>query len=280
MITSVSIKAKTLDECYFQLLEQTYKYGRVNNINEGSFKGHNRIELDCVNAFIEYPSTRPLAPIFPSDMTPVTTDEKIEEYFVNYLMDSNLSDNEHYKYATWITGGRYNPPVLDIIIDKGKDGERPYGIPKSLVNDKNIIYPYFNAYIAPPNQLEWIINHYNTVGLYNNHCCVKIGYPESILAYSRSYTNETDRPSSPCLTIIDTKIVKDGDKNKLLLFVNFRSNDLYSAFPENIGGIILLGEYICGMLNEKVELGGLFYTSLKCHCYDFQIDFVKKRLNI
>ena len=267
MIKPVYITAKNLDDCYFQLLSQLHNNGRENYIDEGSFKGHVRLEFDNISAYIEHPSTRPLSPVFPENMTPITNDNDIEDYFVNYLMNGELSNEEHYKYATWIVGGEYNMPKCaisspDINIESEKD------------NINRMIT------INVPNQLEWIINHYNKKGFHNNHCCIKIGYPESCLAYDQPYENENERNTSPCMVMLDTKIIKNDDEYKLLLSTYFRSNDLYSGFPVNMGGIILLGEYVCEMLNCEISLGGLFYNSLKCHCYDFELEMVKTRLNI
>ena len=240
---SVFVSEKTLDGAWFKLLYEIRRNGRINKITSGSYEGITRLEFDYAAGTIEFPTTRPLAPIMPEGVPPVTTDEDIEKYFTNYIMDGhNLAGNEHYRYATFITGGYYVLP----------DGT--------------------NQMMKVPNQVDWIINHYKDKGHGNNHCYITVGYPESSFAYDQPYKDETERQTSPCLRGIDTHI-KDG---KLHMSVVFRSWDLYGAFPENMGGITMLMEYMAAELG--IEPGPLSFASLKLHCYDFQIEAVKARL--
>lgn len=242
---SVFVNEKTIDGAWFKLLYEIYHHGRINKITDGSYAGITRLEFDYAAGTIEYPTKRPLAPIVPPGVPPVTTDGDIEKYFTDYIMDGhNLADNEHYRYSTFITGGDYKLP------------------------DNT------NRIMTVPNQVEWIINHYKEKGPGNNHCYITVGYPESSFAYDQPYKDETDRQTSPCLRGIDTHI-KDGE---LHFAVVFRSWDLYGAFPENLGGITMLMEYMADALDVKV--GPLSFSSLKLHCYDFQIEAVKARLNI
>jgi thymidylate synthase len=259
-IKPVFLIAKTIDEMYFFLLLNLYKHGRKNHIDNGSFAGSNRLEFDYVAGTIEYPTTRPLAPVFPDGVSPVTTDDDIEKYFINYIMDSTLENNDHYKYATWITGGKYHLPKVSGKQLKGTDGQ-------------NLYYDeIYDLTVNVPNQVQWCIDHYKKKGLGNNHCYIQVGYPESSFAYDIPYSNETDRQTSPCLRGIDTHI-----KNSRLHFaVTFRSWDLYAAFPTNMGGITMLLEYIANELGVKT--GTLSFSCLKLHSYDFQIEALKKRL--
>lgn len=171
----IFINATTLDDCWFQLLYQLYESGRRYKISSGSFEGHDRVAFDFVSGFIKNPHIRPLMPIMPegSNLPAPTTDEDIEFYFSDYLMDSNLSKNEHYKYATWIVG------------DKEK------GI---------------------TNQLNWVINHFKTNGYGNEHCTIMIGGHNSCLSYDQNKTggDETARGSTPCLRMLDFRII-DGE---------------------------------------------------------------------
>ena len=88
------------------------------------------------------------------------------------------------------------------------------------------------------------------------------------------HTSEAERQTSPCLRGIDTHI-KD---NVLHMAVIFRSWDLFAGWPENMGGITMLGEYIANELD--IKMGPLSFTCLKLHCYDYQLDAVKARLNV
>lgn len=257
---SVFVEERNLDSMWFCLLSELYKHGRKNPIDYGSFAGASRLEFDFASGTIYYPTSRPLAPIMPEGVPPPTTDDEIEKYFTNYIMDGhNLQGNEHYRYATWITGGDYHLPFLKLIDFKES---------KTAFGNRD------DAVISVPNQVEWVIQHYKKKGHGNNHCYIQVGYPESSFAYDIPFKDESDRQTSPCLRSIDTHI-KD---NKLHFAVVFRSWDLYGGFPENMGGISMLMEY---MANEiGVETGPLSFSSLKLHCYDFQIDAVGARLNI
>lgn len=255
---TIFVKGTTLDDTWFKVISEVYKEGRRHKITTGSYAGFDRIEADFLTGVIQYPSRRPLAPIMPEGVPPVTTDEDIENYFVNYLMDGrNLSDNEHYRYATWIAGGGYKIPQFCIPSENNKR---------------------HGQWTVVPNQVEWIIKHYKEGGFGNNHCFITVGYPESNFAYDEPYTDETDRQTSPCLRGVDTKIISEDGIYKLCAHVYFRSWDLYGAWPENIGGITLLMEYIANEL--EVEVDTLCFSSMKGHLYDFQVKAVEARLKI
>ena len=252
---SVFVTEKTLDSMWFRLLKEVSQNGRKNPITYGSFAGTNRLEFDFAAGTIEYPTTRPLAPIMPDGVPTVTTDAEIEKYFVNYIMDGTLTDNTHYKYATWIAGGEYVLPYSNLGI-----GDAFFG------NHDDVT-------MVVPNQVEWIIKHYKEKGHGNNHCYIQVGYPESSFSYDIPWKDESERQTSPCLRGIDTHI-KDG---KLHFAVTFRSWDLFAGFPENMGGMTMLMEY---MANEiGVETGPLSFSCLKLHLYDYQLEAVKARLN-
>ena len=264
----VFIHTTTLDDTWYQLLYQLYKNGRKYKISSGSFMGHDRVAFDFVSGFISQPHTRPLAPLMPegSSLPRPTTDEDIDFYFSDYLMNNILSKNEHYKYASWIVGK----------------------------ND-----------ICPTNQLEWIINHFKTNGYGNEHCAIMVGDSDSCLAYDTKYmkcpecgeysriyrraicpkcfrekgiviqlqTDETKRGTTPCLRLLDFRVVN----HYLITNVIYRSWDLYSGFPVNMGGFILLNEYIADQL-PNVKPGPLSFSCKSLHCYDFELDVVKQRL--
>ena len=231
------VDANTLDEAYFMLLSKCWYYGIRYKITEGSMKGDYRLELPVAAGIIQFPHTRPLAPNMPQGVPSTTTDEKIEQYFVNYLMDPNLSPNEEYRYATWINGKMTNVYAIQV-----------------------------------ESQLEWCIRHLKEKGYGNNHPFITIGNPDTNFGYDKPYKNETERRTSPCLRGIDIKV----KENKVILGIIYRSWDLFSGFPENMGGFTLLNEYIANELG--VEPGPLSFYSQGLHCYGFQIDIVKEYL--
>ena len=188
----VFVEARDLDDCWFQLLDLLYHYGRRYTITEGSYKGHDRVTFDFVSGFIHYPHTRPLAPQIPPSCTlpPPTTEEEIEKYFTHYLMDSKLSPNEHYRYSTWIVGGTYKiPPISSKFMPDG------LGTPSYEVK--------------VPNQIQWVIDHFKQKGYGNEHCYLTVGYPESSFGYDVPYSNPNERLTSPCLRGLDFRVI-DG----------------------------------------------------------------------
>ena len=248
MLKPIFIEARDLDDAWFQILWNISKFGRRYHITSGSYEGHDRVALDFCSGFIHLPHTRPLAPRMPeaSPLPAPTTDEDIEHYFANYLMDSNTEPNEHYRYATWIAGGEHKLKIV------GKNCE----IDTILV----------------PNQIEWIIKHFKERGLGNEHCYLQVGYPESSLVYDLPYSNPSERKTSPCLRGLDFRVI-DG---QLTTHVIYRSWDAYSGWPTNMGGFALLNEYVADALN--IEPGPLSFSCKSLHCYDFHLDILNSRV--
>jgi len=262
MFKPVFLIEKTIDEMWFQLLYSLCENGRVYKIDSGSYAGDFRVEFDYVAGTILNPlqytpegNRVPLAVSAPPGCPVPTTEQKIEEYFLNYLMDGSLEANEHYKYATWIRGGEYKLPK-GLIINEYSDVS-------------HISYTQKKYRVIVPDQLKWCIDHYKKAGFGNNHCVMQVGYPESNQAYDIKFKNEGERQTSPCLRMIDTKIIKENGKWYLNFNVYFRSWDIF-AFPENIGGITLLMEYMASEL--EVEVGSLSFASKGLHCYNHAIE--------
>jgi len=238
MIKPVFVKSNTLGDTWFQLLWEIYKYGRITKITDGSFAGSTRLEFDFVSGISMFPHQRPLSPIMPEGIAPTTTDEEIEKYFVDYLMNPTLEEGEHYKYAQWINEQMYNKYIVKF-----------------------------------ESQLEWIIKHFQRRGYGNNHCYINIGYTNSNFAYDYPWKDETDRMTSPCLRGLDFKI-KD---NQLITHVIYRSWDLYAGWPQNMGGFTLLNEFVAEQL-DGVEPGPMAFSCSGLHCYNYQIEPLKSIL--
>jgi len=92
-----------------------------------------------------------------------------------------------------------------------------------------------------------------------NQCTIEIGRPEDI-----------DLKDPPCLRLIDIR-VRYG---KLHFFVYFRSWDLWSGFPVNLGGLQLLKEWMARELG--LEDGTLNAWSKGLHLYDFSMELAKE----
>lgn len=226
MFNSYYVDAKDLNDAWFQLLWGLKEKGRQTKIDSGSYEGKEvtRYEFDKASGMIHYPTTRPLAPIMPAGCEPVATDDSIQKYFWDYIMNGKIeSKNEHYKYATWINGGMYEMPYFDIQVI-GKYNSINY----KIGGDQRVI-------MKVPSQVDWIIKHYQEKGLYNNHCYIQVGYPESSFAYDVPYDNPNERQTSPCLRGIDTKIVNVEGNDYLIADVTFRclSGDTPILYKEN-----------------------------------------------
>lgn len=285
----VFIVARDLDDAWHTLLWECYHKGRKYNVTSGSHGGSYRKSFDFVSGFIKNPHVRPLAPTLPEGKNiPVpTTDEKIEKYFAEYVMNSDMTDDElktnEYKYASWIVGN-----------GRGKDP----------VTEEEIV-------LCKYDQTEWVINHFKEHGFGTTHCYITVGNPDSNLAYDRPFMycpicdkgkkqihttyykkgqkvcpncdtkleiNETKRGTSPCLRGLDFGILQDSD-NKYYLTTNviYRSWDLYSGFPENMGGFTLLNEYISDALG--IEPGPMSFCCKDLHVYDHHFAILADRLN-
>ena len=255
----IFVEGTNLDDVWFRLLWNVFEHGRQYYIDSGSFSGDYRCTFDHVSGFIHHPHTRPLAPTMPESSTlpPPTTDDEIEQYFANYLMNSDLAENEDYRYATWIVGGDYEIP-------KGATVKVRDGFHKNFWDEALII--------AVPNQIKWIIDHFKQKGLGNAHCYLTVGYPESNFAYDEKYQNETERRTSPCLRGLDFRIVDDC----LLTHVIYRSWDLVGGWPTNMGGFTLLNEYVADAIG--VDPGPLSFSCKDLHAYSHQYEYLKQRL--
>ena len=98
------VKGTTLGDVWFKLLsELNYNGRRGVPVTNGSHAGSTRIEFDMVSGWITYPHARPLSPILPPSVGEVpTNDEKIREYFSEYLMNPDILPTEEYRYSLWI----------------------------------------------------------------------------------------------------------------------------------------------------------------------------------
>lgn len=260
----VTIEATTLDDLYFNVLNEALKYGRVNFVTKGSFEGKHRLEFDYVTIYVKYPTARPLAPQPREGIIVTTNEDAIEEYAREYLLSGSMAPKEHYTYGAWIVG-------------MPESEELTYrGIPRG----------------TRVNQLEWCVNHFVEAGYGNNHCAIRMGGPESLLRYDwekedkEKGIKEEKKPSSECMLNADLK-VRD---NKLNLACCFRSWDLVDGLPENLGGLAIVMETAADMINmvkeEKgkdlpdVAPGVLYGGSHGLHIYEDYLDFVKLWTNI
>ena len=111
------IIANDLDGLWFESIKACFNpdLAKKYKIESGSFVGQDRYQLYSYTGMVKHPETRPLAPIMPVGLMATTNDDYIERYFVEYIMDPELTDNNEYKYSTFIA------PQLPKVIRLMKD---------------------------------------------------------------------------------------------------------------------------------------------------------------
>jgi len=116
------LTAKTISDAWFQLIYNLFDKSYSQNIQQGSFENEQyRLQFPGIAVYIEHPYYD-MVPIMPpnSGIPAPTTTDYIEDYFVNYLMNTGLSENETYTYASRIhsimpNGGTQFDRVLEIL---------------------------------------------------------------------------------------------------------------------------------------------------------------------
>ena len=98
------LKAKTIADAWFQLIYNIFDYSYTQQIQKGSFeKEQYRLQYPGLAVFIEHPD-QDIVPVIPPALgipSPTTMDY-IQDYFANYLMDPELTENETYRYSSRI----------------------------------------------------------------------------------------------------------------------------------------------------------------------------------
>ena len=109
------------------------------------------------------------------------------------------------------------------------------------------------------SQLGKIIDSLNVSNGNSNHGCITVGDKNSPFL-----------THAPCLKVVDFKVVN----SKLDLTVFFRSWDLFTGLPENLGGLQMLKEYALAQLTFPCEDGELIAYSSGLHIYEQYFDLV------
>ena len=144
----------------------------------------------------------------------------------------------------------------------------PPGIPSPTSDEK--IKSYFERYLFSEEKTE------QEVYTYGSFIHAQLYRVLELLEASKGNTNQatiaignadtTFLDDPPCLRSISWKVVE----GMLNMTVYFRSWDLYAGFPENLGGLQMLNEFVCEYLQEyfSVELGKLICFSDGLHLYE------------
>jgi len=100
---------------WFQCLKAALFEGREYIIQQGSFEGIHRKEIELVAVNISNPGIRPLSPDVPGGVPMPTTDENIADY-MSYLMTPARQENEEYTY------GEFLAPQIEEVIHRYRQG--------------------------------------------------------------------------------------------------------------------------------------------------------------
>jgi thymidylate synthase len=116
------LKAKTVSDAWFQLIYNLFDNAYSQTIQKGSFENEQyRLQYPGLSVYIEHPYFDMVPTMPPNSGIPApTTMEYIEDYFVNYLMNPELAENETYTYASRINtnmpnGGTQLSRVMDML---------------------------------------------------------------------------------------------------------------------------------------------------------------------
>lgn len=255
MLNLQYIKARDLNDAWFQVLFKMLEEGTVFKIDRGSYEGQKRLEFDWVTVHIEHPGTRPLLPQIEAHHAipnPVA-DDYLDDY-LPYLMTRDLKDGESYTYGQRLCGASFEPKTLQVY---KSDFFKKILIqdPEFWENEKIIEKDCGQTFFS---QVEAMIWTYKNKGYRNNQMILQVGQPTDMMLQD-----------PPCLRHIDTRI-QDG---KLHFYPYFRSWDAYGGLPANLGGIQLLKEYCAAEIG--VEDGEIIATSKGLHIYDYVFDMAK-----
>ncbi|MDA8169466.1 MAG: thymidylate synthase [Nitrospiraceae bacterium] len=98
------VHGKTIPDTWFQLIYNLFDYAYEQKIQKGSFENEQyRLQYPGIAVYIEHPD-KDMIPVMPpgSTIPAPTTMDYIEDYFVNYLMNPELAENETYRYSSRI----------------------------------------------------------------------------------------------------------------------------------------------------------------------------------
>ena len=98
------VEAFDLPGAWFTLLGKVLDEGREYSVDQGSFTGKKRKELQFVAMTVVNPGQRPLVPQMPPGVgiPPPTTMEYVEEYYHSYFVGSEKQPHEEYTYGSYV----------------------------------------------------------------------------------------------------------------------------------------------------------------------------------
>jgi len=104
-------KAFSLDDAWRTAMTICIQRGHDYIVEGGSYMGQIRRQLKMFAIEISNPGSRPLAPILPPSIPAPTSEDKICEYFICYIVGTEKAENEDYTY------GQFIAPQMDRILE-------------------------------------------------------------------------------------------------------------------------------------------------------------------
>ncbi|NIN67030.1 MAG: thymidylate synthase [Anaerolineae bacterium] len=98
------VEAFDVPDAWFTLLGKVLDGGREYAVDQGSFVGKRRRELQFLTLRVTHPGQRPLVPQMPPGMgiPPPTSMEYVEEYYHSYFVGSEKQQDEEYTYGSYV----------------------------------------------------------------------------------------------------------------------------------------------------------------------------------
>ena len=177
-----------------------------------------------------------------------------------------------------VKGGSYQGQIrrqlTDVHIKINEPWIRPLApiLPPGITGstDETKIIEYFERYILSDRKTE------NEQYTYGEFIVKQLDRVIDLLIKAKGNTNQatiaigdvstTFLSDPPCLRLVSFKVAN----KKLYMTVFFRSWDLYSGMPENLGGLQLLKEYVLSMIKDHMEVedGPIIAYSDGLHIYE------------
>ena len=121
MLKPVNLEAYSLEDAWFQAVYATLQHGDKFTIDEGSYAGQTRLELDYVTIHIKTPWVLPLLPqLNPALNLPNPVAEEYLNEYLPYLLTDVVKPNEQYTYGSRIFKAARSQ--VQTVIDRYKNG--------------------------------------------------------------------------------------------------------------------------------------------------------------
>jgi len=242
MLNPVYITAFDLDDAWFQCLNNIMDKGYIYKVSKGSYeKEQRRLEFDLAVVHITNPKNQ-IIPIIPEGMSipPPTSMEYVSGDYLMCLMTDQKTKSEDYTYGERLNNFKIR--LNDTVVDT------PNG------------YSIINEIVEGTNQIQEVIKMFKTAGEGTNQACMEIGMPSDIRI-----------SDPPCCRLIDCRL----RYGKLHFYIYFRSWDLWTGWPSNLGGMQLLKQYMAEQIG--VEDGEMVCMSKGLHLYEYCWEYAKTR---